>query len=270
MKDLGLPSIDICIPVLNQPEATQETLNSLKATQKFDNRYIIVDNGSNPPVRQWLQGLSGDDIVIRNSDNVGLPKALNQALQISKADYVFNTHSDIHMYEQDWDEKTSKAIQEAGNVGVAGYYGAMGIGSPDIYRMPYSFTQMVRTNPIAGDRCRQDPRIHGHMQFKQDWVECAVLDGFSLIVKNDRSIKFWSESVHHMYDNDICLQAIDKGMKVITINMDVEHYGGKTDVGEDWATDFGKTKDQVHKESHLPFYEKWKPGNKNIHMPFRK
>ena len=149
--------LDICIPVLNQEESTQKTLDSLKRLQKFDNRYIIIDNGSTRFVRDWLKGLSGDDIVIRNPQNVGLPKALNQALQISNADYVFNTHSDIEMFEQDWDLKTIQAIEEANKiqtVGVAGYFGAMGIGRWDIYKNPYEMYQLVRTNPVAGNRCK--------------------------------------------------------------------------------------------------------------------
>lgn len=262
-------SLSVSIPVLNQPDSTQQTLNSLKRLQSRDIRYIIVDNGSIPPVRDWLIGLSGDDIVIRNENNVGLPKALNQSMLVSEDDYVFHTHSDISMFEQDWDLKTIKSIEEAGNVGVAGFYGAYGIGTNDIYRAPYHFSQMVRVIPVAGLKCKQDPKIHGHSQFSDDWREVAVLDGFSLIVKNDGQLKFWNNSVHHMYDNDICLEAIDKGMKVICINMDIRHHGGRTDVGEDWASGFGKTKDQVHKDSHVPFYEKWRPGNRNISLPFR-
>lgn len=258
--------IDICIPTLNQREAAQNSFSSLKARQKNDNRYIIVDNGSTPPVREWLIGLSGDDIVIRNDENVGLPKALNQARVVSKADYIFNTHSDIYMFEQDWDEKVAQAIEEAGNVGVAGFFGAMGIGTSDIYHSPYLMQQMVRTNTISGNRCKLNPAIHGQMQFSQLWLQCAVLDGFSLICKKE--LKFWQDSVHHCYDNQIALESIDRGLKNICINLDVDHLGGKTDVGEDWASPFGKTKQQIHEESHLPFYEYWRPGKHNICLPY--
>ena len=262
--------ISVSIPVLNQPESTQKTLDSLKSKQSKEIQYIIVDNGSTPPVRDWLIGLSGDDIVIRNEQNVGLPKALNQAMIVSDTDYTFFTHSDIEMFEQDWDLKIEQAIEDAGNVGVAGFYGAYGIGSSDIYRTPYHFTQLVRVIPVAGDRCKQDPKIHGHAQFKELWKKVAVLDGFSLIVKNEAGFVFdESFGPHHMYDSDIALQAYNKGMQVICINMDVIHYGGRTDVGEDWATPFGKTKQEVHREAHPPFYEKWGGGRQNICLPFR-
>jgi glycosyltransferase involved in cell wall biosynthesis len=260
-------TLAVCIPVLNQPEVTQATLDSLKARQKDKNiKYIIVDNGSTPPVRDWLIGLTGEDVVIRNQKNVGLPKALNQALRVNDADYLFCTHTDVVMYEQDWDEIVLKAIEEAGNVGVAGFFGAKGIGTPDIYHTPYMMQQLVRTNPISGNRCKLNLATHGQMTFDHLWEKCAVLDGFSLIVHKD--LKFWTNSVHHCYDNQVCLEAINSGKQNIVINMDVDHLGGRTDVGEDWASAFGKTKQQVHAEAHIPFYEYWKPGKQNIKLPF--
>jgi hypothetical protein len=51
--------------------------------------------------------------------------------------------------------------------------------------------------------------------------------------------------------------------------MDVDHIGGQTDVGEDWATPMGTTKQQVHTDAHPVFYEKWRPGKKNITLPVR-
>lgn len=264
--------IDCSIPVLNQPESTQETLNTLKSLQSKEIRYIIVDNGSTPPVRDWLIGLSGDDIVIRNDKNVGLPKALNQAMAVSRADYVFHTHSDISMFEQAWDIRIEEALEDANKkqtVGVAGFYGAYGIGTTDIYRTPYVMQQLVRVSCTAGHKCRQNPAVHGHSQFHEVWKKVAVLDGFSLIVKNDGKLRFWDKSVHHIYDSQICLEAYDAGMQVICINCDVQHHGGRTDVGEDWATPFGKTKAEIHSEAHLPFYEMWRVGKRNISLPFR-
>jgi GT2 family glycosyltransferase len=95
------------------------------------------------------------------------------------------------------------------------------------------------------------------------WNYVAVLDGFCLIcnIKMLEKVGGFDERsypLHHMYDNDICLESIRAGYKNIVIDMDVDHHGGMTDVGEDWAAPFGKTKDQVHKEAHPPFYQKWR------------
>ena len=264
--------ITVGIPVLNQFESAQRTIDSLKKHQKYKNNYILFDNGSNENVAKVLKLDFPSDLVIRTPENIGLPKALNLILEASKTDYVFFTHSDVEMFEQDWDEKVIKSLNEAGNVGVAGFYGAMGIGTGDIYKTPYVMNQLVRTNPIAGNRCKQDPAIHGHSQFNQDWIKCAVLDGFSLIVKNDGVLKFEENfGPHHMYDNDICLQAYANHKQVICINMDVIHYGGRTDVNESWNKGFNKEKHEIHRDAHPPFYEKWRNGDNNggVRLPFR-
>ncbi len=259
-------TLDICFPVLNQEESTQMALNSFKRTQDDQsNRYIIVDNGSKRFVREWLLGLSGDDFVIKNDNNVGLPKAMNQARKISTADYILFTHTDVEMFEQGWDAKIKKILTDLGSVGVAGFFGAKGLGTHDIYKTEYYMQQLIRTRTIAGTRCRLDPRVHGHYQFDGEIESCAVLDGFALIVRKD--LLFWDKSPHHNYDNDICLESINKGFQNIVINMDVMHYGGRTDVNEDWASEFGKSKAEIHAQSHIPLYEKWKPGNNNICLP---
>ena len=264
----------VSIPVLNQPQSTQETLDSLKSRQSQDIQYIIIDNGSTPPVREWLNGLTTDDIVIRNDKNVGLPKALNQAMAVCDADYIFHTHTDVTMYEQDWDLMIIKAIEEANatgtEVGLAGFFGAIGIGTNDIYKTPYVKNQLVRVGTMAGNRCKLDPAVHHHSVFMEPWRKCAVTDGFALIVKNEEAMRFdESFGPHHAYDSDTGLRAYNAGYQAICINIDVMHHGGRTDIGEDWATDFGKTRQQVHDEAHVPFYEKWRPGKNNICMPFR-
>jgi glycosyltransferase involved in cell wall biosynthesis len=260
-------TLDICFPVLNQEEMTQKAVDSFKRTQTTDNvNYIVVDNGSKRFVRDWLLGLTEGDQVIRNSENVGLPKAMNQARALSKADYILFTHTDVEMFEVGWDEKIKNLLNGLGSVGVAGFFGAKGLGAQGIYHLPYQMQQLIRWGTMAGNRCRLDPNVHGHRQFDGEFERCAVLDGFALIVHN--GLRFWDKSPHHNYDNDICLESIDQGLQNIVINMDCIHHGGRTDVNEDWAFPFGKSKAEIHAESHVPLYEKWRPGNRNITLPY--
>jgi len=254
--------LTVTIPVLNQQEITQKTLTALKSLQKNDNRFIIVDNGCDVFVRKWLMGLTGDDMVIKNDTNVGLPKALNQARFMSKTEYIFNTHSDIVMYEQDWDQKILDTIEQAkrelgSSIGVAGFFGALGIGTSDIYHSPYQMQQLVRTQTLSGDKCKLNQAIHHQAKFTQNYAKCAVLDGFGLICRND--LTFWEGfGPMHMYDSGVCLDSIKTGYKNIVINMDIDHIGGQTEVKEDCFSHMGKTKQQVHEEAHPPFYERYR------------
>lgn len=257
----------IAFPVINQKEVTQEMLNSFKEMQHEDNQYVVIDNGSKEFVRDWLLGLTTDDFVIRNDSNVGVVGAYNQAWTIlSKAgvDYILYTHNDVIMYERNWDLKVKEILERESKVGVAGFYGAKGIGTPDIYHSPYLMQQMIRIENVSNAN-RMD-KVHGYRNIRNGDVEdVAVLDGFSLIVSVE--LLNWiggfdrAYNPHHMYDNDICLESLDRGYRNIVIGMDCQHLGGRTDVNEDWSSPFGKTKQQVHQDAHPIFYNKWSPSN---------
>lgn len=281
--------ITVVIPVMNQEEVTQKCLDTLRAnegTTKFP--VLIVDNGSKRPVREWLQGLRDGDLVIRNNENVGVLPSLNQAWQLLKGvtDYIFFTHNDVLIHEPGWGDKIVRILTQQNEnrvhgddmgIGVAGFYGAKGLGTEDIYMTHYYMHQLIRVGNVSGCH-RMDPLVHGFRHPRAEIEDVAVMDGFSLIVSTqllntlggfDRSYP-----VHHNYDNDICLESLDKGYRNIVIAMDAEHMGGRTDVGEDWATPFGKTKQQIHTEAHPVLYEKWRPekmrdGTHKICLPVR-
>lgn len=273
--------IVVSVPVLNQQEVTQNFLNKIRETEEQELPLIIVDNGSNPPVRDWLIGLREGDEVIRNIENFGVLKALNQAWFVAKqldADYIFYTHNDVLIHEKGWDTKIMRVLENyPKKVGVAGFYGAKGIGTNDIYRSGYAQHQMIRLENVSGCN-RMNAAIHRFRNPRGETEEVAVMDGFSLIVSMELLNKVGGFDrtfpPHHMYDNDICLESLDKGYTNIVISMDAEHLGGRTDVGEDWASVFNKTKQEVHTEAHPIFYEKWSPKNvenglHNISMPVR-
>jgi GT2 family glycosyltransferase len=282
-KDFEM-KIAVVVPVMNQPEVTQQFIDQLRSTEgETKPMLVIIDNGSTPPVRDWLIGLRQGDLVVRNDHNVGVMPALNQGYQVLKnaVDFIFYTHNDVMIHEQGWDDKLVRILEEKNKpvhgddygIGVAGFYGAKGIGTPGIYTNPYVMNQLIRIENVS-NCIRMDP-VHGYRQIRggQETEEVAVMDGFSLIVNVELLNKLGgfdrSYPEHHMYDADICISSLNEGYRNIVIAMDAYHSGGKTDVGEDWASGFGKTKQQIHTEAHPVFYEKWRPGKHKVHLPVR-
>ena len=266
----------VVVPVLNQKELTQQFLDKLRENEgDYKPPLVIVDNGSSEPVRDWLIGLREGDLVIRNDENIGVMPALNQAWQVLKntTDFIFYTHNDVLLHEKGWDDKINRILEMLPDCGVAGFYGAKGIGTPDIYRSPYVMQQLIRLVNVSNCN-RMDAALHGFRPIRSgEWEEVAVMDGFSLIVRTELLNKLGgfdrSYPPHHNYDNDICLESLDKGYKNYVISMDAEHLGGRTDVGEDWNRPFGKEKAQIHSDAHPVMYEKWRPGKHNICFPVR-
>lgn len=260
-------NISVAVLVLNQQELTQRFLDTIRANEgsaKFP--LLIVDNGSNPPVREWLKGLREGDDVLRNSENVGVLPGLNQAWTILKnsTDFIFFPHNDLIIYEKNWDDKLVRVLSGLPECGVAAFYGAKGIGTPDIYKTPYQMQQLVRMGNLSA--CiKMNAAIHGFYWPGGEFNECAVVDGFSLIVRTELLNKLGgfdrSTGPHHNYDNMISLDSLNQGYKNYVIAMDADHLGGRTDVGESWNTPFGKTKADIHKDAHPPLYKKWHPNN---------
>lgn len=261
------------VPILNQKEVSQQFLDTLKENRSEKTPLVIVDNGSEPELRDWLVGLEDQDFVIRNAENEGVLKSLNQIYRIAStvydANYIFYTHNDVMIYEKGWETKIKRIIEAENSnhpnkIGVAGFYGAKGIGTPDIYRSPYQMQQMIRVENVSN--CNRMDAVHGYRNIRIGETEdVAVMDGFSLIVNVELLDRIGgfdrTYPPHHMYDNDICLESLDKGYRNIVMAMDAQHLGGRTDVGEDWTKNMGMTKQEVHTAAHPVFYDKWSPSN---------
>ena len=264
--------IAVAVPILNQAAVSQEFFDLLRENEgNTKPAIVIIDNGSKEPVSDWIKGLRDGDIISRNQENIGVLPALNQAWEILKEkeiDYIFYTHNDVMIYEKGWDDKIIQVLEEQNlhgqKVGVAGFYGAKAIGVPGLYNHQYYMQDLIRMENVS-NCTRMDPG-HGYRPIRNGYCEdVAVMDGFSLIVSVEllNRIGGFDKNYppHHMYDNDMCLHSLDEGYRNIVISMDAQHLGGRTDVGEDWASGFGKTKQQIHQEAHPIFYEEWSPTN---------
>ena len=94
-------SCDIVIAVWNLKKYTKNCVESIIKNTDYPYRLILVDNGSLPETRDYLESLKLDRrlkdhgyTLIRNEENLGATKALNQGLQVSKGDYAMILNND--------------------------------------------------------------------------------------------------------------------------------------------------------------------------------
>jgi GT2 family glycosyltransferase len=89
-------SCDIIMPVWNGLEMTRKCIDSIVKNTAYPYRLIIVDNGSGKAAQEYLAALSADTgaCLIRNDQNRGFIKAVNQGLAASKAPYVCIMNND--------------------------------------------------------------------------------------------------------------------------------------------------------------------------------
>ena len=95
------PLCDIIIPVWNQMALTRRCIDSLRQKTPVSFRMILIDNGSDRGTRQYLENLAATSpegvILIRNAENRGYIRAVNQGLSKSSAPYVCLLNNDIEV-----------------------------------------------------------------------------------------------------------------------------------------------------------------------------
>jgi len=266
----------IVIPIFNQHDAAIGWIDSWIALAKGRLSFLLIDNGSDEPfashehqIKCWRE--EADIKILRNEENIGVYPTFQQGYDITKARWIFYSHSDVEMLQPGWDTKLNGWLLDfecwgdfthpSINVGVCGMFGAKGIGTPDIYRSPYDFRQMMRWD------CWTVPSMAGAggKPIEGNTERVMVLDGFSLIVnrkmvKEVMGGKFDHERypVHHMYDNDICLESHYGGYRNYVLDIDCIHHGGMTSTREKWAEGFNSTDLKIHRKAHRVFYDKYR------------
>jgi len=89
---------DIIIPIWNEFEFTRSCIEHIAENTRYPHRLILIDNASDSETKNYLENLKKDKLVeielIRNDENLGFVKAVNQGLKASSAPYVCVLNND--------------------------------------------------------------------------------------------------------------------------------------------------------------------------------
>lgn len=176
-------------------------------------------------------------------------------------------HDDFHVLERGWDEHVISVMEGSGRpIGLAGFHGALGLGSSDIYETPYELTQLARYAPMSNMR---DAELHGSRITSPTQV--ATVDGFAMVFDSFAyaRMKGWRNCledgiIFHMYDNWAAARMVELGLETWMIPVECHHEGGGTEVAlsgeyEEWCWRSGFTDgSQLHKVAHEVFYGRFK------------
>ncbi len=162
-------------------------------------------------------------------------KAIYKAASLFKGfepvqEIVCCLHDDVEILEPGWDQTVKEVFYNMPNVGHAGFGGAMGVGSADIYQAEYNPMQLARIGFASNMR---DAESHGR---RTDTIEyAACFDGFSLIGRMSFLLQAWMKLndlglIHHAYDTAMGLLAIRGKWRSVIIPVKCHHQGGVTAV----------------------------------------
>lgn len=193
-------SCDIIIPVWNQRERTRRCLTSLLTHTRMPYRLLLIDNASDKPTQQFLEAFRRRGpcpvTLIRNEENLGNVKAVNQGIRVSNAPYVCALDNDTVVFPG-WLEKMIEVAESREDIGIVNP-GSNGLGS----KKPWYLSWARFADEVT--RCEKG-RI----------IEMGTATGFCMLIKRrviDR-IGGWSEDYGMGYyeDRDYSRRAVQAG-----------------------------------------------------------
>lgn len=114
-------SVDIIIPVLNEAALTKNCLESMVAKSDTPYRLILIDNASGEETKKILEDFANSHkniTLIRNEENLGWVKAVNQGIKASRGPYICIMNNDTVVKTDGWLAKLIAVAEAAGDIGL--------------------------------------------------------------------------------------------------------------------------------------------------------
>lgn len=116
------PVVDLVLLSWNHLEQTRPCLETLFACTRTPSRLIIVDNGSGPETRAFLQtvrpqGAITEVVLLQNEGNEGFPKGMNRGIRASTAPYVCILNNDLR-FAPGWLEEMLAVAESDPSIGL--------------------------------------------------------------------------------------------------------------------------------------------------------
>lgn len=109
--------ISIVIPVFNHVELTRECIENLRRHTQVSHDIIVVNNGSTDATASYLQ--SEQIHAIKNSENLGFPRAANQGIESARGRYICLLNNDVTVLEG-WLEPLLESLVNDPGIGIVG------------------------------------------------------------------------------------------------------------------------------------------------------
>ena len=200
------PICDLILLSWNNLEQTRPCLESLFRSILAPCRLILVDNGSEPAVRRFLQGVRPagaiqDVVLVQNDTNEGFPRGMNQGLRRATAPYACLLNNDL-LFTRAWLEAMLEVAEAHPSVGVLN---------------PSSST--FGSRPAPGVTLEQHAETL--RQRRGEFVEVGMATGFCMLIKRaalDR-VGLLSEEVDRCFfeDEDFSMRAQQAGFRCVTV-----------------------------------------------------
>ena len=210
----------VVLVVHNQPALTRACVESLQATRDpFE--LCVVDNASDEATVDYLDRLARSVPLryLRNEENVGLIRALNQGARLATGSLLCFLHNDTELRDPRWLERLQGAVASSAGIGLAGLYG--------VRRLRRDGRYVGRTIVHC---------LEGAPTLRTARAEVAAVDGVCLFLAREvlERVGGFDEDYgfFHGYDRDLSFAVRELSLRCAVVNAPFVHRGGGTRAGE--------------------------------------
>jgi O-antigen biosynthesis protein len=225
--------ISIIIPIFNCIDYTEQCITSIiKNTIGVEYELVLIDNGSDEETKKWLEGFNNSccnsmtglerlrATLIRNDENLGFPKAVNQGIAAAGGDTIVILNNDV-IVSPDW---LTNLLWHLGNNNVQ----LIGPCTNSISGPQQTFFKLYQD-----EKEFYNVAIEFNSKKRGKMKKWHRLVAFCLVFKSEvvEKIGTFDEgfSPGNFEDDDFCIRAIYDGFKCgIAEDVLVHHFGSVT------------------------------------------
>jgi hypothetical protein len=214
------------------PDVFEDAVRHALDNASGDLDLIALGNGCELPTID--HGRLARATYLRNATNEGIPAALHEIWKCSgtfTADVLAYIHDDFRILEPGWDVRVRQAFEDP-SCALVGFGGSTGLGRPGLYKAPYHWSQLCRTDFWSN---MVDADFHGHRTTENRPI--VYSDGQSLVLRRAflNEINGWSwwpeDIVHHGYDMGLACMVRRAGKKATLVPVACEHRRDRGSIG---------------------------------------
>jgi GT2 family glycosyltransferase/glycosyltransferase involved in cell wall biosynthesis len=218
------PKVSIVIPVFNQLDYTKKCIESLVSTIDLTVELIIVDNASTDKTYEYLSTYKNNKlkfVVIRNTENLGFPKAVNRGLIESSGNYVVIANNDI-IFTDGW---LTRMIEVAESIKSIGLVGPISNEVSGLQKDNDADYETIEEMYVYAEKVKEKNK-NQILQFPRIAFLCTLIKKEVIEKIGGLDERF---SPGNYEDDDYCLRAQLAGFKtVIAKDVFIHHYGSKS------------------------------------------
>lgn len=231
--------ISIIVPCYNKHDMTNECILSLLNTVQEDVELIVIDNGSVPEYKPPFSGFV-ETRIIRNENNLGYPKAVNQGIEAAKGDMIILLNNDVTV-TQGAIYKLAQWLNEYDIMGCLTNFCA------GIQKIDAEYQNKEQLEEFATYLAQENEGDSQEVNYVIGFCMAFKKSVFDVVGKFDESI--WPASGEEV---DFCFRARKAGYKIgIANDVYVHHEGSQTfkDLHDAKTVHYGELCEQI--EGHL-------------------